>query len=237
MHRFAAALAALAALAGCHTHAPGVDPKAVTSALDRRFAAITDFSLEGTAEQGSEKLPYAYAMKQPTFVRAAIGPMTITFDGKALLVLDGDKKTAQRQDLGAYPEAQRLLVLHQAFSRFVCEGWRPPLLRPSGFSVAADGADRWVVTVPIEDARLKEQRLVLKAPGAELVEKTIVDKAGKVVARTSVVEELKDEKTGLVFPKDWKSDDVHIHVDKAVVNGGLAAELFKTDVPAGYSSP
>src|SRR5262249_31900316 len=92
--------------------------KAVTDALGKRFAAITDFSFVGTAEQGSEKLPFTYDMKQPQFVRASIGNDSIVFDGKAMLILDDAAKTAQREDLSSVSEEERLMMLHQAFSRF-----------------------------------------------------------------------------------------------------------------------
>jgi len=228
------------AVAACPS-TTNVPPKAVTALLDARYAKITDFSLEGTAEQGNEKLPYTYVMKQPSFVRAQIGGTAITFDGKALLLVDNDKKTAEKKDLSSYDDAGKLMLIHQAFANFVCEGWRPPLLRPSGFTVVETGGDRWNITVPVDDATVKEQRLVLKKASGELVEKSIVDKSGTVLASTKVTEELLDPTTGLDFPKAWAQTgpggDVKIHVDKATVNAGFAADLFKTDVPEGYSTP
>jgi hypothetical protein len=234
------ALALVAVVAACTPQPKTVDnkAKAVTSALDKRFGAITDFSLAGTAEQGSEKLPFSYEMKQPQFVRASVGTDSVVFDGKALLVLDDAAKTAQREDLSTVSEEERLMMLHQAFSRFTCEGWRPPLLRPSGFSVAEANAT-WVITVPIDDAELKEQRLVLKEPGAEFVEKSIVNKAGASVTSTKVTAELVDPATKMTFPKAWESKGpdgsiLKMTVDTARVNAGAPASRFVTDVPSGY---
>jgi hypothetical protein len=122
---------------------------------------------------------------------------------------------------------------HQGFARFVCEGWRPPLLRPQHFSVAAENG-KWIVTVPIDDDTLKEQRIVLKAPGGEFVEKSIVDKSGKAVTSTTVTAELTDPATKLVFPAAWRTTSpdgsaLEIHVDKALVNAGIPAARFSTE--------
>ena len=232
------------ALAGCpkaHVDAH-VDPKlaAVTAALDKRFGAIKDISIAGTAAQGAETSPFTYEMKQPQFVRATLGPHSFTFDGKALLVRDDDAKVAQRKDLAGVDEPTRLLMLHQAFSRFACEGWRPPLIRPTGAHVD-DAAGRWTVVVPIDDSELKEERLVLKQGTADFVEKSIVNKAGAPVTSTKVTAELVDPTTKMTFPKAWETtggdgNGLKMSIDKAVVNGGLDAARFNTDVPAGYKT-
>jgi outer membrane lipoprotein-sorting protein len=228
------------AIAACTPQQKTVDAKskAVTAALDKRFGAVTDFSIAGTAEQGSEKLPFTYEMKQPQFVRASIGNDSVVFDGKAMLVLDDAAKTAQKEDLSSVSEEERLMMLHQAFARFTCEGWRPPLLRPTGFAVVDDGA-KWIITVPIDDAELKEQRLVLKEPGAEFVERSIVNKAGVAVTSTKVTAELVDPATKMTFPKSWESTGpdgsiLKMSIDTAKVNAGVAASRFVTDVPTGY---
>ena len=84
-----------------------------------------------------ETLRYRYAMQQPafaaveTFDAAGTRERAFIFDGKVLASIDDVAKTITRTDLSTNEE-QLLLTLHQVFSPFVIEGWRPPLLRPTG---------------------------------------------------------------------------------------------------------
>ena len=235
LHTQARFLVAIFLCAGCSKPAdPGVT--AVLTALNKRTDAIVNFSFDGTAEQGAEKLALRYQMKQPTFARATIGSSAFVYDGSALLAIDDDKKTYARQDLAGADDTAKLMLVYQTFSRFICEGWRPPLLRPTGFTVQTEG-DRWIVTVPIADDTLKEQRLVLRSPGADFLEKTIVDKAGHTVMSTKVTEEI--NAAGMAFPKAWETVSPDgprkIHLDHVAVNAGVSVDAFKTAAPAGYA--
>jgi hypothetical protein len=171
-------------------------------------------------------------------VKATLGTHAIVFDGKAMLITDSAQKSAQRRDLATVDDASKLMMMHEAFARFTCEGWRPPLLRPSGFSTKRDTTGHWVISVPIDDAVLRAQQLVLKAPSGEFVSKSIVDKAGQTVSSTKVTAEAVDATTHLEVPMAWESKDsdgnvLKLHVDSAVVNGGASG--FSTDIPAGYT--
>src|SRR5688572_17344126 len=180
-------------LAGCSGNkAPESDPAvmaAVQKALSSRLTPVHDYRVAGVVENvgTKEKLAFTYAMKQPGFMRASLGESrAFIFDGKTLAVHDAPSKVAMLKDLGTLDEASQLMVLHDTFGDFVVEGWRPPLMKPKGWSVKAEG-ERWIITVPIDDAAIAEQRIVLRAKDGAFVEKAIVDKNGAAVATTKVV--------------------------------------------------
>ncbi len=248
------ALAAITSTA-CDKGAPAHagDPavlKAATTALDKRLAAIRDYQFEGTARvvETGASMPITYAFLQPQFARGTInvfapsgeaGPttgQTVTFDGTTILALDHAAKAFGRVDTSMDSD-QFLLALHNSFSEFACEGWRPPLIKKEGtHAIAANG--QWVLTIAIRDDQLKEEQLVLRASDGAFVEKRTVDKAGKVVASTTVLEELDDPATGLKLPKKWRrvspQGTFEVELAKATVNAGIAKEAFTTAVPEGY---
>lgn len=218
--------------------------KRATKAVDLRSTAVRDYALSGTATNlGTQKaVQFTYAFAQPTFAKATLGEEQVTaFDGNAVVMIDHAQKIARRQDAKGMPEEQLLMTLNALFADFVVEGWRPPLLRPHGMSArvepAADG-DRWVISVPIDDDTLAEQRLVLRAADGAFLEKAFLDKSGKAVARVHVVEELKDPATGLSFPKVWERQgpegSFRMALDSASVNAGLAKDQFTVALPEGY---
>ncbi len=217
---------------------------AATQAIERRSAAVRDYVLTGTATDlaTGKALPFTYSFAQPTYTKATVGADQVTaFDGAAVVMIDHAQKVAQRQDIKGLKEEDLLLSLNALFADFTVEGWRPPLLRPRGMTArsehTADG-ERWVISVPIDDDTLAEQRVTLRAPDGAFLEKAFLDKAGKVVAGVTVVEELKDAGTGLSFPKVWERTGpqgrVRVTLEGATVNGGLAKEQFTLAVPDGY---
>jgi hypothetical protein len=223
--------------------------KAATAALDKRLAAVRDYQFEGTARhvETGASMPITYAFMQPQFARGTIDvPMdalaapgkgqTVVFDGTTILALDHAAKTFGRVDNSVDPDVF-LLALHNAFSEFACEGWRPPLLKKDG-TIATANNGQWILTIAIQDDTLKEEQLVLRARDGAFVEKRTLDKTGKVVASTTVVEELDDAATGLKLPKKWRrvspQGTFEVELAKATVNAGIAKEAFTTAVPEGY---
>lgn len=217
---------------------------AATKAIDRRTAAIRDYALTGTATDLGTKhaIAFSYAFAQPTYAKATVGAEQVTaFDGNAVVVIDHTQKTATRRDVKGIAEDELLMTLNSLFADFTVEGWRPPLMRPHGMSArierAADG-ERWVISVPIDDATLAEQRLTLRVSDGAFLEKAFLDKSGKAIAKVAVIEELKDAATGLMFPKVWErtgpQGSFRVALDSAVVNGGLGKEQFTVAVPDGY---
>ncbi len=217
---------------------------AAMRAVEQRTAVVRDYVLSGSAtDLGTGKtLPFTYAFAQPTYTKATVGTDQVSsFDGSALVMIDHAQKMAQRQDVKGLKEEDLLLSLNALFADFTVEGWRPPLVRPRGMTArseqSADG-ERWVISVPIDDDTLAEQRVILRAPDGAFLEKRFLDKAGTVVAGVKVIEELSDAATGLRFPKVWERTGaqgrVRVTLDDAKVNGGLAKEQFTLVVPEGY---
>lgn len=231
--------------AACDRAQPSVSDAAVfaaaTAALDKRLAAVRDYSFEGTAKiVGAAELPIAYAFMQPQFAKGTLGTdQTVVFDGTTILALDHAGKTFAKVDRSVGDE-QFLLALHNAFSEFACEGWRPPLIKPNGTvaQVSPDGS-QWILTTALADDELKEDQLVLRALDGAFVEKRTLDKKGNVVASTRVLEELDDPATGMKLPKRWvrkgPAGALEIALTKASVNAGIAREAFLATVPEGYN--
>lgn len=218
--------------------------KRATLEVERRTAAIRDYELRGTATNVAtgKGVAFTYAFAQPTFAKATLGNEQVTaFDGKAVVMLDHTQKIGRSQDAKGLPEEQLLMTLNALFADFVVEGWRPPLLRPRGMTARAEAGpdgERWVISVPIDDDTLAEQRLILRAADGAFLEKSFLDKAGKPVSRVHVVEELKDPDTGLSFPKVWERSTpegtFRMSLDSAQVNRGLDKQQFTVAIPEGY---
>jgi outer membrane lipoprotein-sorting protein len=246
-----ALVAVLPAGSGCTREAPP-PPDApanavVTQALDvlgKRIASVRDYSVEGVVEDAATKqqLRFRYAMQQPSFSSgelfdaAGARARAFVFDGKVLAIIDDATKTVTRQDL-SQNEEQMLLALHEIFAQFVCEGWRPPLVKPQGTLGAIDG-EQWVLTIPIVDEVLNSQRLVLR-PDGSFVKKELLDDRGVAAASTTVLEDWKDPGTGLLFPKRWthveRGSTQTVTLSAHVVNGGVDGARFSTATPAGYA--
>jgi hypothetical protein len=242
VHAMKRLLVIAALLVGCSKPPPESDPAvvaAVTKTLSSRLAPVHDYRVAGVVENVTtkEKLAFTYAMKQPGFMKATVGESrAFIFDGKTLAVHDAPSKIAIMKDLGLLDESQQLMTLHDTFGDFVVEGWRPPLVKPKGMFAKAEG-DRWIVTVPIEDAAISEQRIVLRAKDGAFVEKSILDKNGAPVSTTKVIEEITHD--GLSFPKVWEREDqsgkYRVTLEKTEVNVGMTPEEFATRAPEGYT--
>lgn len=252
--RALATVAVVLVIACCdRAGSPGASDAAVfaaaSAALDKRLAAVRDYSFEGTASfvaerpvAGSQSAPLAitYAFMQPQFAKGTLGAgQTVIFDGTTILALDHEGKTFAKVDRSVGDE-NFLLALHNAFSEFACEGWRPPLLKPKGTNarVSADGS-QWILSTALNDEELKEDQLVLRAADGAFLEKRTIDKKGNVVATTRVLEELDDPATGMKLPKRWQrtgaAGTLEIALTKATVNAGIAREAFLATVPQGYN--
>jgi hypothetical protein len=228
--------------------AVATDDVVVTKALDvlgKRLAPVRAYDVDGeVVDKGTgQKLRFRYAMKQPSFSSAELLDATtgarlraFVFDGKNLAIVDDATKTVVRQDLSTNPE-QMLVTLHEIFSEFVCEGWRPPLVKPQGVLGAAEG-DTWTLTIPIVDEVLNSQRLVVRTDGS-FVKKELVDDRGIVVASTTVLQEWKDPSTGLTFPSRWAHTErgatQEVTLTSTKVNVDVDAARFQTATPAGYA--
>ena len=215
----------------------------VQEALNRRVAAIHDVAVEGQiVDPTGQTLRFRYAMQQPSFTAGELlAPdgsriRAFVFDGRHLAVVDDGTRTVMRQDL-SLNEEQMLLTLHQVFSPFVCEGWRPPMLKPSGVTATSDG-DRVVLTVPVGEGGVKEQRVVLEASGAFVSRQTIGDDDA-VLVETTVLESATDPGTGLIFPVRWRMKEGEsrgtVSLGAWKVNAGVDATRFDTRTPAGYT--
>jgi hypothetical protein len=237
----------VATLAGCPrgdvtTTGPEVFT-AIQGALNKRLEAVHDVSVEGSiTDPAGTTLGFRYAMQQPTFsVGELLDPdgnrlRAFAFDGKYLAVVDDGTKTVLRQDL-TLNEEQMLLTLHQVFSPFVCEGWRPPLLKAKGTTASRTG-DVVTLTVPVGEGGVKEQVVRLKADGS-FIGKSTVAVDGTVLTSTEVLTSGIDRGTGLSFPISWAMVEGGsrgtIFLTATAINQGVPAARFATTVPAGYT--
>lgn len=246
-------LLVVAAVAGCpkDTAVGSVDNgadvvKAAIEAQNVRVGAVRDYAVEGAVvDKGSgQSMKFRYAMQQPSY---SVGELldgngdvarAFVFDGKVLAVVDAATKSVTHQDFSKNEE-QMLLTLHEIFSQFVCEGWRPPLIKPQGTTGASvDGAV--VLTIPVDDPAVSAQRLTLKSDGA-FAKKELLDKGGNVLTSTTVLDEVKDPATGLLFPKKWSHSEngstQEVELSAFKVNAGVDPARFNTNaVPTGYQS-
>jgi outer membrane lipoprotein-sorting protein len=225
------------------------DDVIVAKALDvlgKRLTPVRDFAVEGeVVDRGTgQKLRFRTAMKQPSsWAAELVDPASSTrlrafvFDGKTLAIVDDSTKTVVRQDLSTNPE-QMLVTLHEIFSQFVCEGWRPALVKPQGALGAANADATWTLTIPIVDEVLNSQRLVVRTDGS-FVKKELVDDHGAVVASTTVLEDWKDPSTGLSFPVRWTHTErgsmQEVTLTAKAVNVDVDAARFQTATPPGYA--
>ena len=163
-------LAACPRAAEATTEGPAVFA-AVQGALNKRLEIIHDVAVEGSIKDpAGTTLGFRYAMQQPAFsVGELLGPdgapmRTFVFDGSQLVVIDHATRTLLRQDL-SHDEEQMLLTLHQVFAPFVCEGWRPPLLKATG-TLASRTGDVVTLTVPVGEGGVKHQVVHVKPDGS-----------------------------------------------------------------------
>jgi len=258
--RFVSALAvSVVVFTGCPKpeKADGIDGGAVTSTtgtdgalqkvqaqLAARLEAVHDYDVEGNVVAADgQHLRFRYAMQQPTFMAgeflndAGVRTRAFVFDGKVLAVIDDVTKTVARHDLSGNEE-QLLLTLHETFSSFVCEGWRPPLLRPTG-TVASVVGDTVELTVPINAMGLSRSVVVVDSDGA-FVGKRSVAEGEVVVASVTVTKSEVDAATKLKFPTVWEQLDGGQRATTTLtswkVNAGIAADRFSTAIPAGYAA-
>ena len=259
--RWIACMTALA-LIGCTREVPGDPPVAaadgavVASALaawSQRLAVIRDYAVEGEVKDAAtgQSMRFRYAMQQPTWSAGELlGPdgaraRGFIFNNKILIIINNTTKSVLRQEFGssgapgqatADEEEAMLLQVHEIFSQFVCEGWRPPLIKPQGTTGTRVG-ELLVLSVPIVDDDLAFQRLTLKADGA-FVKKELLDKRGNVVSQTAVLEDVVDDATHLALPKRWSHTEggstQEVTLTKIAVNQGVDAGRFSTAVPAGF---
>jgi len=241
------------ALVACTRAAPvdppadGADGAVVAAALSAwsdRLGAVRDYAIEGEVVDvaSQQRLGFRYVMQQPSYSAAELldpsgGRLrAFVFDGKILAVVDDASKSVTQQDL-THNEEHMLFTLHEIFGQFVCEGWRPPLIKPQGTTGIREG-DQLVLSVPIVDDTLASQRLTLKADGA-FVKKEVLDKSGQIVAATTVLEHVLDDATHLVFPKRWShregTSTQEVTLKKIAINQGTDAARFSTAVPPGFS--
>jgi outer membrane lipoprotein-sorting protein len=247
--RSLAALSLLVVLAAGCTRAPPQNDSAVVVAAalaswNQRLAAVHDYAVEGEVGDVATKqtLRFRYAMQQPSFSAGELLDATgararaFVFDGKVLAIVDDATKTVTRQDL-SQNEEQMLFTLHEIFSQFVCEGWRPPLIKPQG-TTGLRQENHIVLSIPIVDDALASQRLLLKDDGA-FVSKELLDKSGRAVSSTRVLEEVVDDGTKLSFPKRWSHTEgastQEVTLSKIAVNQGVDAQRFSTELPAGFT--
>jgi outer membrane lipoprotein-sorting protein len=250
-----AALAALGTLgAGCSREKTAEGDKLALSdavtAIAERTKKVRDYRYRGVATNlagPGGAMKFTYQLKQPQMLRADLEDINTTFlfDGKQLAVIDGGQKKVLKQDLSKKDEVTIVTTLHQMFGDYVCEGWKPPLLRTKKGETAGkvekreDGAFYWVLSTALDDADLKEVRYTLRAPHADFVKKEWVRKDGSIFAYTEVKEEHRDERTKLSFPLAWEHKDARRHYRVAVsdieLNKGLTPEPFEIKVPEGFS--
>lgn len=219
----------------------------VASALaqqNARLSAVRDYAVEGEVKDlaSNATLKFRYAMQQPSYsvgdLLDAAGNRTrsFIFDGKVLAIVDEGQKTVLRQDL-SHDEEATLLMLHEIFGQFVCEGWRPPLLKPQGM-VGSEAGNNLVLDVPVVDEKVATQRLTLSKQGA-FVKKELLDKAGTSLVSTTVLEDLNDDGTHLVFPKRWSHSEggstQEVTLTKFAINAGVDPARFSTATPAGFT--
>ena len=216
----------------------------VQAQLGARLEAVHDYDVGGNVVAADgQQLRFRYAMQQPTFMagelldEAGVRTRAFVFDGKVLAVIDDATKTVARHDLSGNEE-QLLLTLHQTFSSFVCEGWRPPLLRPTT-TVATVVGDTVELVVPINAEGLLRSVVVVDNNGAFVSKRTVAD--GEVVlTSTTVLASAIDAATTLKFPTSWAQVDgdqrATTTLSTWVVNGGIAAERFSTAIPAGFTA-
>lgn len=247
--RLPVSLALMVAFSGC-PKAPeqlAADSKGlyaqVQQAQSTRLAAIHDVDVEGQiVDPSGRSRRFRYAMQRPAFTAGEfLGPdgarlQAFVFDGKDLVIIDDASKMVDRQDLSIH-EPQMLSTLRQVFSRFVCEGWRAPLLVPYDVTAVRNG-DHVVVSSGGAQSSVAAQRLVLKESGA-FVSKLTFGNDGAVLTDTVVQETATDKASGLEFPIRWSllegGAKATVTLSAWRVNQGVPPARFDAQTPAGYT--
>jgi hypothetical protein len=245
----------VATLAGCPrgdvtTTGPEVFT-AIQGALNKRLEAVHDVSVEGSiTDPAGTTLGFRYAMQQPAFsVGELLDPdgkrlRAFAFDGKYLAVVDDGSKTVLRQDL-TLNEEQMLLTLHQVFAPFVCEGWRPPLLKAKGTTASRTG-DVVTLTVPVGEGGVKQQVVRLKADGTlgqfnDITCTGIEHKMGiKASATCSLSIGDNNDCQGWIIGSEGQGMPIMFNMmNLARIETGMGAmrDIEQGDAPSGGSSP
>ncbi|HEY1097897.1 MAG TPA: hypothetical protein VGF99_03175 [Myxococcota bacterium] len=219
----------------------------VQQQLNARLEAIHDFEVTETiVAADGETLRFRYSMQQPAFTAVEqLGEgdarlRAFIFDGKTLAIVDDGAKTVVRQDLSQAQE-QMMLTLHEVFSPFICEGWRPPLMRPAGgengtVAVVVGSTVELRTTVGTDGHR---NVVVLDNDGGFVLKQT-TDASGAVVVGTTVTKSEVDAATKLRFPTAWNQlENGQVATSTTVnawsVNQGVSAARFSTTTPSGYT--
>jgi outer membrane lipoprotein-sorting protein len=261
-------LASVAAVSGCSDSPPAepADGKAaktgdltlsdVQTSVAERTKKIADYAYSGTATtlDGGESVAFSYRLKQPGMLRADIAGIdqSYIFDGQHLAVIDRANKRVLKRTFnkggdskGSEDGLAVVTALHQFFGDYACAGWKPPLLRTKAGQNSAtltklpSGERVWVLTTLLDDADLKEVRYTLRFPQADFLKKEWIKKDGGLWASTEVVEEHRDERTKLRFPKVWEHKGpqrkFRVEIKDIEINQGLSPELFIVTAPEGFT--
>jgi outer membrane lipoprotein-sorting protein len=220
------------------------------AALAKRAEAVHDVRYDGVAKDldSNQELQFAYASQQPRYLRASTlaggnEAARYVFDGTHLTAMDVAAKQGQRIDLHA-DEARLLETIHQVFTHFSVEGWRPPLLRPqlSKATLAKhQGEAVWLVRTPIDDKDIVAVEVMLRPRTADFLGMTYRNGTGAEVRSVVVNQEYKDAATGLSFPAQWTlrgaGQNQQLTLTNIRINQGIEAAFFDTSLPPGYASP
>ena len=217
------------------------------AALEQRSANLNDFSYRGVVENedASHKSTFAFRFQQPGKMWANLDDVSLTyvFDGTWLAIIDHNKKRVLKQDISPKDPATRLAALHELFRQFSVEGWRAPLLRLQQdrlrVTEANESSERvWEVRSPIDDDELAEVRYRFSAPSADFLSKEFIDKQGRVVAFTKVMQSTSDAASKGKFPIAWEQRNakgfLRVRLSEWRVNPGLSPDAFSSKVPDGY---
>lgn len=190
--------AALLFLAGCARHGSEDLLPRLKSALAERDRKLTSYRFAAEAHQGDAVARHAFAFRSPNKMRGTLmepDRFEWAFDGTTLA-----RAHYRQHKLEVYalklPPAKASVFLHDTFSPFVFEGFRTPLLPPTGATAKRTG-DQVEVSAKLADDL--DATWVFKWPSADFVSKTTTLKGERSVLQ--VDEEQCDATLGLCVPK------------------------------------
>ncbi|MFT3840362.1 MAG: hypothetical protein QM723_25460 [Myxococcaceae bacterium] len=168
------------------------------SALAERDRKLTSYRFSAEAHQGDAVARHAFAFRSPNKMRGTLmepDRFEWAFDGTTLA-----RAHYRQHKLEVYalklPPAKASVFLHDTFSPFVFEGFRAPLLPPTGATAKLNG-DKVEVSAKLADDL--DATWVFKWPSADFVSKSTTVKGERSVIQ--VDEEQCDAKLGLCVPK------------------------------------